>query len=209
MKHKQKSASYFEFACPHFSDHRTQEAKPNQNDHGRSVPSFGHPSGAGTESYCYTASVSGPASYTNQLGKVTQYTYHAAGWKTNEVYVGMATNSFTYDPLGSRKSLKDGKLQLTSWAYDEYGRVTNKVDANSTTILHYNYDANSRLTNRWSVAIGNTKYAYDTFGNLTNIDYGSSTDIRYQYDVLNRLTNMVDAAGTTTWSYDSANRYTV
>ena len=30
MKHKQKSASYFEFACPHFSDHRTQEAKQRE-----------------------------------------------------------------------------------------------------------------------------------------------------------------------------------
>src|SRR5436190_19628090 len=30
MKHKVKSASYFEFACPHFSDHRTQEAKQRE-----------------------------------------------------------------------------------------------------------------------------------------------------------------------------------
>src|SRR5437868_8406741 len=29
MKHKEKSASCFEFACPHLSDHRTQKAKPN------------------------------------------------------------------------------------------------------------------------------------------------------------------------------------
>src|SRR5436190_6508423 len=39
MKHKVRSASYFEFACPHLSDHRTQEAKPkSKNNHGRSVP---------------------------------------------------------------------------------------------------------------------------------------------------------------------------
>ncbi len=37
--------------------------------------------------------------------------------------------------------------------------------------LRYKYDSNSRLTNRWSVAKGNTYYAYDYFGNLTNIDY--------------------------------------
>ena len=55
MKHKVKSASYFELACPHFSDHPTQEAKsqrsgeaayslnglrPKQINHGRSVPIF-------------------------------------------------------------------------------------------------------------------------------------------------------------------------
>src|SRR4051812_4283782 len=43
MKHDVRSASSFEFACPHFSDHRTQQAKPKQNDHGRSVPSPVHP----------------------------------------------------------------------------------------------------------------------------------------------------------------------
>src|SRR6185312_7344901 len=32
MKHNVISASYFEFACPHFSDHRTQEAKPTSHD---------------------------------------------------------------------------------------------------------------------------------------------------------------------------------
>src|SRR5436190_24354579 len=39
MKHKNKSASPCELACPHLSDHPTQKAKPKQkNDHGRSVP---------------------------------------------------------------------------------------------------------------------------------------------------------------------------
>src|SRR3954471_12463451 len=31
MKHDVRSASCFEFACPHFSDHRTQKAKPGKN----------------------------------------------------------------------------------------------------------------------------------------------------------------------------------
>jgi YD repeat-containing protein len=33
------------------------------------------------------------------------------------------------------------------------------------------------------------------------VDYNASTDIRLAYDALNRLTNMVDAAGTTKYSY--------
>src|SRR3954469_14910812 len=56
MKHKVKSASYFELACPHFSDHPTQKAKSQRSgdpacslngvwqrsnpNHGRSVPIF-------------------------------------------------------------------------------------------------------------------------------------------------------------------------
>jgi hypothetical protein len=34
MKHNQRSASPGELACPHLSDHPTQEAKPKRNDHG-------------------------------------------------------------------------------------------------------------------------------------------------------------------------------
>jgi len=32
--------------------------------------------------------------------------------------------------------------------------VTNKLDQAGTAILRYNYDANSRLTIRWSAAMG-------------------------------------------------------
>jgi len=42
-------------------------------------------------------------------------------------------------------------------------------------------------------------------GNLTNIDYPASTDVSLAYDSLNRLTNMVDAAGTTKYTYTAGN----
>ena len=82
-----------------------------------------------------------------------------------------------------------------------YGRVTNKLDQAAVEILRYTYDANSRLTNRWSKAKTNTVYAYDGVGNLTNVNYPVSTDITYKYDALNRVTNMVDAAGTSVYAY--------
>jgi uncharacterized protein RhaS with RHS repeats len=58
-----------------------------------------------------------------------------------------------------------------------------------------------RLTNRWSVAKGNTKYSYDAVGNLTLVDYPVSPDVTFQYDPLNCVTNMVDAVGTTKYAY--------
>ena len=52
MKHKNKSASPGELACPHLSDHPTQEAKPKQkNDRGRSV-SFFCPRQRGSGFFC-------------------------------------------------------------------------------------------------------------------------------------------------------------
>ena len=96
-------------------------------------------------------------------------------------------------PLG----LTDGKSHTTRWNYDPYGRVTNKVDQAGAAILRYGYDANSRLTSRWSAAKGTTAYSYDAVGNLTFVNYPASPMSRFQYDALNRVTNMVDAAGTT------------
>ena len=79
--------------------------------------------------------------------------------------------------------------------------MTSKTNAVGTEILRYAYDAQRRLTNRWSLAKGNTGYSYDASGNLTNIDYALSADVRMQYDGNNRPTNLVDAVGNTAYAY--------
>lgn len=43
--------------------------------------------------------------------------------------------------------------------------MTNKLDQVGVEILRYKYDPDSRLTNRWSKAKGDTKYTYDPVGN--------------------------------------------
>jgi YD repeat-containing protein len=53
----------------------------------------------------------------------------------------------------------------------------NDLDQASAQIRRYQYDANGRLTNRWSAAKGNTTYRYDTVGSLTNVVYASSPAI--------------------------------
>jgi RHS repeat-associated protein len=165
--------------------------------------------GGGTNSWGYTANIAGPTSHTNELGKVTQYGYNALGWKLSEVFVGVATNSFTYNAAGDLRTLSDGKNQVTKWGYDTFGRVITKTNAADTEILRYSYHLNGALSNRWSAAKGNTVYSYDAAGNLTNVNYNASTDLTFQYDALNRPTNMIDAAGTTTWAYDVTNRFSV
>jgi len=132
---------------------------------------------------------------------VVNYAYDALGRKTNEVNPGITTNKYTYSPASDLLTLTDGKTQTTTWHYDQYGRTTNKVDTTSTEIFRYQYDAENRLTNRWSAAKGSTTYRYDTVGNLTNVVYPVSPAITMRYDALNRLTNMVDAAGATVYGY--------
>ncbi len=54
--------------------------------------------------------------------------------------------------------------------------------------------------------MGTTYYTNDPAGNLTNVKYPFGTGVTLQYDALNRLTNMVDAAGTTKYSYTLGNQ---
>ena len=92
----------------------------------------------------------------------------------------------------------------TQWLYDETSNcMTNKVyaDDNGTK---YEYDAHGRLTKRtWARGI-DTTYTYDAWGSLTRTDYSDSTpSVVLCYDVMGRQTRAVDAAGITTFAYDS------
>lgn len=160
----------------------------------RSYPDDGH------ESFFYTNGEL--VGYTNQLTNVIFYGYDAAMRKTNEVNANNETNQFTYDAAGDLLTITDGKNQTTTWHYDQFGRVTNKLDATTNVILIYMYDADNRITNRWSAAKTNTYYAYDAVGNLTNVTYHSNPTISFAYDADNRLTNMIDGTGTNRYTYD-------
>ena len=157
----------------------------------------------GTERFAYATNVSSPTGYTNQITNVVLYAYDSLGRKTNETYLGaMVTNRFTYDGSGNLLTLIDGKNQATTWRYDVYSRVTNKVDALGTNAFFYQYDANSRLTARTNASGFWAAYGYDAVGNLTNIVYSRNHAINLAYDALSRPTNMVDAVGATAYSYD-------
>ena len=142
------------------------------------------------------------------LGNLTTYDYDLHARKTNEVHwatndVPVMTNSFAYNAAGDLIRLTDGKAQITTWKHDAFGRVTNKLDATSAELFRYGYDANGRLTTRWSAAKGTTAYSYDAMGNLTFVNYPASPDLTLGYDALNRVTNMLDAVGTTGYGYTS------
>jgi RHS repeat-associated protein len=156
----------------------------------------------GVERFGYSAR--GLIAYTNQLNATNFYVYDAARRKTFETNANWEITQFQYDPSGNLTNLLDGKNQSTKWKYDQYNRVTNKVDHLGNNLFAYGYDLNNRLTNRTSAAKGATVYRYDPAGNLTNVVYPVSPAITLQYDKLNQLTNMVDAIGTTRYSYDAA-----
>ncbi len=156
----------------------------------------------GTESFVY--SPFGLTAYTNQLGNATLFGYDPAGRKTTETNALLNVVRYSYDSAGNLSTLIDQNGSTTSWGYDFCGRVTNKVDATATTILTYGYDADNRLTNRWSLAKGNTTYAYDALGNLASVVYAASHPITNTYNAMNWMTSMSDGVGITTFTYTPA-----
>jgi RHS repeat-associated protein len=161
-----------------------------------------------TNRYGYTAR--GMTNHIDPLGKSTKYVYDASRRLLFQTNANSEVLAFTYNPADQLLTLTDGKAQQTKWNYDQYGRTTNKVDAANTVVFRYKYDANDRLTNRWTVAKGDTFYGYDAVGNLLSVDYpGSVMDIALLYDKLDRLTNVVDAIGTTKFSYTAGHQLAV
>ena len=145
----------------------------------------------------------------NPLNDADTYAYDLRGHKT---YEGGATYPvrYAYDLFGNKSSMTTYRAEgaqegdTTTWLYDEASNcMTNKVyaDDNGTK---YEYDAHERLTKRtWARGI-DTTYTYDAWGRLTRTDYSDSTpSVVLCYDVMGRQTRAVDAAGITTFAYDT------
>ncbi len=157
----------------------------------------------GMEIFAYTANIAGVTSYLNQNGSnVVNYIYDPFDRKIAEICPDVSTNLFSYWPAGDLKTLTNGNQKLTTWNYDIYGRVSEKRDDNNTTVFSYRYYADGTLSNRWNGG-RSSAYTYDAVRNLTGITYPFSPSITFGYDALNRMTSMVDAVGSSGFSYNS------
>jgi RHS repeat-associated protein len=164
-----------------------------------------------TEYFGYSAR--GLTNYMDALGHMTSFLRDISGRVLAETNANQELLQFTYNPANELLSLTDGKTQTTSWGYDQYGRVTNKVDNAGVTDFVSQYDFDSRLTSRWTPAKGTTVYRYDPIGNLTNVDYSGGTNLMsgifFAYDALNRLTNMLDSLGNTAFTWTPGDQLAV
>src|SRR5487761_2416946 len=156
---------------------------------------------AATESFGSNAA--GLIAYTNADQQVTRYALDGAGRVLAVTNANLEITQFTWDSLDNLLSLVDGLNHTRTWQYNEYGWLTNKVDALNRPAFRYAYNANGWVTNRWTPETGNTGYTFDNVGNLKFITYPQQT-INYAYDALNRLTNMVDAVGTHAFRWTAA-----
>jgi RHS repeat-associated protein len=154
-----------------------------------------------SEGYGY--SDTGLVAFTNRDQKITRYGRDAAGRLLAETNANLEVTRFGYNSLDQTTDLWDGNNSHVQWQFNQYGWLTNRIDGLGRNAFRYLYNANGWLTNRWTPEKGNTTYAFDNVGNLTNIAYPQAS-IAFAFDPLNRLTSMLDAVGTTTFSYTPA-----
>jgi RHS repeat-associated protein len=159
-----------------------------------------------------------PADYT------TTNTYDAAGRKlTSTDPLGHVT-AYTYDAVGNCSSVKDANNHTTSYTYDAAGRVLT-VTAPDGGVTTYSYDGNGNVATRSDDNNHATTSVYDDAGHrlqVTAPDPDGAGPLAApvktsSYDANGNMTSTTDpngnatptaGDGTTTWSYDRANRLT-
>jgi RHS repeat-associated protein len=150
---------------------------------------------------------------------VTQWSYDSADRMTQMVYPGNEGVNFVYNDQGLlRRMYTTGVDYVRSAAYDEAGRVTQRVLGSSTVLTAtYTYFpwtiAGGRLqrmtlgTTGAPTSLQDLTYSYDAVGNvqqqLNTTSWSAAQKQCFSYDGLNRLT-----AGFTTTGSDNCTGYT-
>jgi RHS repeat-associated protein len=169
------------------------------------------------------------------LKRTTRYTYDAAGQLLSMSAPNGVTQRYTYDVMGNVLMEQDGGDYTVRYRYDRMNRVVAKLDGPIEINLPLIVGGSAGVTppapgpatpvrrqRVWS-------YGYDLAGNQTSISTPAGQRIQMLYDELNRpiekrhngtpfatysydangnRTGIVDAHGTTAYSYDPLNRLT-
>jgi RHS repeat-associated protein len=116
----------------------------------------------------------------------------------------------TYDALSRVKTVKDGKLQIKTYDYDVFDRVT-RISFDDGSSTEYSYDDNGNTSTRVDMAGTTTKttdYDYDELNRLKEEGFPNGTHNHYGYDKVGNLVSFDDGDGTTAYGYDPGNRVT-
>ena len=166
------------------------------------------------------------AALANGADAVSSFSYDNEGREIRLTFPGGSRHiDYGHDPRGLVTSVTQPSGKVTTYNYDDAGRVVTRTDDVGAT--SYIYDANNRLltTTEGAAVItrsydaldrlttftdgqGNTlHYDYDAEGNLTTLTYPGGRQVTYTYDANNRMTSVTDwASRTTTYSYDAGGR---
>ncbi|SJZ89598.1 DUF6531 domain-containing protein [Anaerorhabdus furcosa] len=118
------------------------------------------------------------------------------------------TNTYTYDEnneLKTSSKMIDGERVEVEYNYSIFG---NRIQKSKSGDVSYNYNEKNQLTSMTSKE-GETKYTYDTNGNVKSKMDAAGVVTNYTYDSFNRLVKVNQGKTETTYTYDgNGNRLT-
>jgi RHS repeat-associated protein len=143
-----------------------------------------------------------PAQVTGPGGERYQYGYDAAKQLISVIQPGGLRTGIAYNRNGQAESITDGNGQKTSYRYDAAGRPE-RIEEPERGATALTYDKRSRVETRTDARGVVTTYGYDGSNRLISISYSDETpEVRFTYDAHDRVLAMIDALGTTKYSYD-------
>ncbi len=175
------------------------------------------------KSVTYTYNADNRVSQVDWLSQITGYSFDPASNPTGVAYPNKVTSAFSYDAANRLTGIVDSSngsaFRTLSYALDKVGNHTAVTDDSVATNYAYNV-----LNELLSSATGSTKssWTYDAVGNRLKQTAPKGVVTNYTYDAADRLltagsttfTNDNNgnqltektSSGTTTNTYDSANR---
>ena len=155
-------------------------------------------------------------------GAVTQYVYDDLGNLLEERSPDRGTTRYTHDAAGNVLTQTDARGVTATFSYDALNRVTSVRYGSTTTggtfpeDVTYTYDAGTDCTAgigrlcTVTDASGETRYAYDAFGNVlaqTHVELSRTFVTAYTYDAGDRVVSMTYPDGRlVSYSRDSLGR---
>lgn len=157
--------------------------------------------------YRFNYDVVGQLKHMRRGTEVMSFTYDPVGnRKTRTDYNGAATD-YTYDALNRLKTISYPDNSTVGYTYDKLSRLQTATNENGTVNLDYN--KMNRVTTVTDVFGQAVDYNYDANGNRTKLSLNAAIVQTYKYDAVDRLTKILDAAGLAfTYDYDATNKLT-
>jgi len=162
-----------------------------------------------TDQYTYDG-VGNRKSHTDQANNVTQWGYDLVNRLTSvtDANSPAGITKYAYDAAGNLITIADANNHATTFQYDGANRkILRALPLNQQE--EYFYDADNNLTSKTDFNIKTTTYTYDTLHRLlTKVPDSSLSEptITFTYYPTGTRQSMVDATGTTNYTYDNRNR---
>ena len=113
----------------------------------------------------------------------------------------------TYDPRNHLLSITDGEDKTDTYEFDAAGNMVMFLAAGDTVPFQTFYDGQNRRTLEVDAVGGETKYDYDSDGNLISVADPGGTETEFVYDGTGRLLRKIDPTGTESRIYDAAGHW--